>query len=162
MHNTGRRTIAVLVALTMTAGCATIVNHPTQAIGFSSRPAGASVTVDGIVQGQTPLVKKLSRKNNHLVSFELEGYEPFKASLVPEVSGWVWGNIVLGGLIGLAIDAGTGSMYKLTPDQVAAELQKKNQFFELRQVRLYPQEWRFLALNIKERFDTFPKKENLK
>ena len=137
MHNKGRRVMAAVVALTMVAGCATIINHPTQAIGFSSRPAGASVRVDGVVQGQTPLVKKLSRKDNHMVSFELEGYEPFRASLAPTVSGWVWGNILLGGLIGLAIDATTGSMYKLTPDQVTAELRKTNQFSLLQEDTLY-------------------------
>jgi hypothetical protein len=38
-------------------------------------------------------------------------------------SGWVWGNIVFGGLIGLVVDASTGAMYKLTPEQVHAQFQ---------------------------------------
>lgn len=38
------------------------------------------------------------------------------------VSGWVAGNIVFGGLIGLAIDAASGGMYKLSPEQVDARL----------------------------------------
>lgn len=137
MDNLGQRMMAGMIAGIMTAGCATIINHPTQAIGFSSQPSGASVTVDGVMQGKTPLVRKLSRKNNHMVNFELEGYEPFKASLVSEVSGWVWGNVLLGGLIGLAIDATTGSMYKLTPDQVTAELRKTHQLSDLQSDTLY-------------------------
>lgn len=39
-------------------------------------------------------------------------------------SGWVWGNILFGGLIGLVVDASTGGMYKLTPEQITAELEE--------------------------------------
>lgn len=38
------------------------------------------------------------------------------------VSGWVWGNIVFGGIIGLAVDAISGGLYRLSPEQVMAEL----------------------------------------
>ena len=38
------------------------------------------------------------------------------------MSGWVWGNILFGGIIGLIVDASTGAMYKLTPEQVEASL----------------------------------------
>jgi hypothetical protein len=38
------------------------------------------------------------------------------------VSGWVWGNIVFGGLIGLAVDAIDGGLYNLTPNQVSGQL----------------------------------------
>jgi hypothetical protein len=37
----------------------------------------------------------------------------------------VWGNLVFGGLPGLAIDAITGGLYKLSPDQVAAQLARQ-------------------------------------
>jgi len=41
------------------------------------------------------------------------------------VSGWVWGNLVIGGLVGLAVDAISGGLYKLTPDQMTATLSKQ-------------------------------------
>jgi hypothetical protein len=44
--------------------------------------------------------------------------------LTRSVSGWVWGNIVFGGIIGLAVDAITGGLYKLSPEQVSAQLQR--------------------------------------
>ncbi|MDE2137367.1 MAG: PEGA domain-containing protein, partial [Gammaproteobacteria bacterium] len=53
---------------------------------------------------------------------ELPGYQPFDATITRSVSGWVWGNIVFGGLIGLAVDAIDGGMYNLTPEQVSATL----------------------------------------
>src|SRR5712691_843656 len=37
------------------------------------------------------------------------------ALIKEEVAGMVWGNILLGGLIGLAVDAGTGKMWKYSP-----------------------------------------------
>ena len=43
-------------------------------------------------------------------------------TLTRKTNGWVWGNIVFGGIIGLIIDASSGAMYKLTPEQVNAQL----------------------------------------
>ena len=34
------------------------------------------------------------------------------------------GNLVLGGIIGAAVDAGSGAMYDLTPNRVYIELEK--------------------------------------
>jgi hypothetical protein len=56
------------------------------------------------------------------VRLELDGYQPVEIALRRKVSGWVWGNIIFGGLIGLAVDAGTGGMYKLTPEQITTTL----------------------------------------
>ncbi|MBI3292358.1 MAG: PEGA domain-containing protein [Elusimicrobia bacterium] len=134
--NTVRR-VSLGLAGTMLAGCATIINQTTQAIGISSSPIGASVTVDGVPHGKTPVVAKLSRKNHHFVRIELAGYQPYEAALTRHVSGWVWGNIVFGGLIGLAIDALTGGLYKLTPDQIVAQLQKGDQASLLQEGGLY-------------------------
>ena|SRR5712691_7888642 len=47
---------------------------------------------------------------------------PFDMTLTRSVSGWVWGNIVFGGLIGLAVDAIDGAFYNLSPEQVSATL----------------------------------------
>jgi hypothetical protein len=79
-----------------------------------------------VPQGTTPVVAKLSRRESHLVKIEMDGYQPFEATLTRGVSGWVWGNIVFGGLIGLAVDAISGGMFKLTPEQITGTLAQKN------------------------------------
>ncbi len=56
---------------------------------------------------------------------DLNGYQTFDATLTREASGWVWGNIVFGGLIGLAVDAIDGGFYNLTPKEVKAALTAK-------------------------------------
>jgi hypothetical protein len=104
------------------SSCASIIHGNHQDVGISSSPTGAMVTIDNLQSGITPVVAKLARKHNHIVRIELPGYRPFEATLTCGVSGWVWGNVVFGGLIGLAVDAISGGMYKLTPDQMSAAL----------------------------------------
>lgn len=103
------------------SSCCSLVNGPKQSIGFASSPVGAKVTVDGIPIGMTPVTRKLERSEDHVVVMELKGYCSFSATVTHSVSGWVWGNLICGPL-GLAIDACTGSLYVLSPEQVQAQL----------------------------------------
>ena len=106
----------------LVAACATIMQGTSQEVSVSSTPTGARVLVDGAEMGKTPLVASLKRKDKHVVRVELEGYQPFEMALGRATSGWVWGNIVFGGIPGLAIDAITGGMYKLKPEEIQATL----------------------------------------
>jgi len=115
--------------VTSLTGCASIMHGTSQEVGISSAPTGASVSINGVDYGKTPLVAKLKRKDNHVIKIELAGYEPYETTLTRKVSGWVWGNIVFGGLIGLVVDAMTGGIYKLTPEQVEAALTKQGMAF---------------------------------
>lgn len=117
--------------------CATIVNGTEQQVSFSSNPSGANVSINGQDVGKTPLSTDLKRKETHFVKIELDGYNPYEMTFVRKVSGWAWGNILLGGFIGLAIDAHQGGMYKLNPEQVMAELKKDNTAVGLEQNNIY-------------------------
>lgn len=124
MHRTSVVALAdCSVALT---ACASIMHGSHQDIGISSTPTSASVTIDNAAKGQTPFVANLSRKDNHVIHIAADGYEPADLTLTRSTSGWVWGNLVFGGLIGLAVDAITGGLYKLTPDQLSATLAKQS------------------------------------
>lgn len=114
-------TVSVIFFIT---GCATIINGSKQDVGISSSPTGAKVTINNQDIGKTPYVASLKRKDNHTISIEMEGYQTYETKLTRKTSGWIAGNIVLGGLIGLAVDAITGSMYKLSPDQIESTLQR--------------------------------------
>jgi len=116
----------ILVPLFVIAGCCTIMQGASQDVGISSTPTAASVTIDNAERGKTPMVATLRRKDNHVVKIELPGYLPYETTITRSTSGWVWGNIVFGGLIGLAVDAISGGLYKLKPDQVAGVLSKQN------------------------------------
>ena len=116
------RSILVAASIAALTGCATIMHGTSQDIGLQSSPTNAKVLVDGLPMGNTPVVAKLSRKDNHIVKMNLDGYQPFEATLTRGTSGWVWGNIVFGGLIGLAVDAMSGGLYNLTPNQISGQL----------------------------------------
>ena len=116
----------ILILAILIYGCGTIMLGTSQDVGFSSNPSNAKVTIDGMPSGNTPVTASLSRKNNHVVQIELEGFYPYSNTLTGSVSGWVWGNLLFGGLIGLAVDAISGGLYVLTPEQVAAELKKSD------------------------------------
>ncbi|HEU4584281.1 MAG TPA: PEGA domain-containing protein, partial [Gemmatimonadaceae bacterium] len=88
------RSVIGTLAVTMLCGCATIIHGGGQDIGFSSTPSAAKVTIDNNPVGQTPVVTHISRKDNHIVRMELDGYQPFEATLTRGTSGWVWGNLV--------------------------------------------------------------------
>ena len=116
----------ILLFALLSISCATIVHGVNQPVNFNSQPGGATVIIDGNKLDQTPCLLELERKISHLVEISLDGYETKTIEIKKELSGWVAGNILLGGLIGLAVDAITGAMYKLEPDLVSVQLEKNS------------------------------------
>lgn len=117
-----RRFLGVLVLASSLSACATIIHGGDQKVNFASTPSAATVFVDNEQMGVTPVTLNLSRKERHNVRIELAGYQPFETQLTKGVSGWVFGNLLFGGIPGLAIDAITGALYKLEPSEVSATL----------------------------------------
>ncbi len=118
--------IAMCLASTfLLSSCASIISGTKQTINFTSNPADAIVYVNDINIGKTPLDAKLVRGGkDQKVKIVLEGYKTYEMTLTSKTNGWVWGNILFGGIIGLIIDVADGAIYKLTPEQVNAELAK--------------------------------------
>ena len=110
------RLLAALLAAA-TLGCATIINGPTQDVEITSDPPGASVLIlpekKTVV---TPAEVELDRKQVHTLLFALEGCLPATGYLDRLNSHMTDGNIILGGLIGIAIDYDSGAVYRLDPD----------------------------------------------
>lgn len=127
----------LLAFIILSSSCATIMLSTTQELSISSSPSEALVTNNGLQLGKTPLIADLKRKGNHRIKIELEGYQPFEVMLTRKTSGWIWGNLLFGGVPGLIIDVITGAMYILQPEQIQAELRNtgtditldKNQIF---------------------------------
>ena len=113
-----------VVALVV-VGCASIFHGKMQPVSFSSTPPGAGVSLNGKDMGKTPLTVQLLRRDEQQVKIELPGYQPFEMRLTKGIDGWFWGNLLLGGVIGMVIDASTGSMYRLSPGEIEATLKKE-------------------------------------
>ena len=116
----------ILCSIACLVGCGTIIHGTTQELGLTSDPTGATVIIDGNDHGESPVTAELSRKDKHTVLVTLDGYQSHEMIVNRKVSGWVWGNIVFGGLIGLGVDAITGGMYKLDPEEIHARLSRSS------------------------------------
>lgn len=130
----------VLVPLVLSAaafsagGCASIVHGGNRLIAISSEPAGAKATIskaggEVVSITHTPCTVSLDPKRGYFkgqsyhLKLELAGYQTSELELRAEMSGWYWGNIVFGGLIGmLAVDPVTGSMWNIAPDKIDQHL----------------------------------------
>ena len=117
--------IALVSASTLLSGCATIVKGTTQVIPISSDPTGARVTIDSAPAGTTPTTVTLSRKQNHMVVIEKEGYAPESVAVTKSMGGAVAGNIIAGGFIGWGVDAMSGAQYNLAPNTISVRLTAK-------------------------------------
>jgi uncharacterized protein YceK len=115
----------IVSASALLSGCATIVKGTTQIIPVSSDPTGARVTLDNSPAGTTPTTVTLSRKQNHMVVIEKEGFTPESIALTKSMGGAVAGNIIAGGLIGWGVDAMTGAQYNLAPNTISVRLSTK-------------------------------------
>ena len=121
--------ISCSLAITLLlSSCATVMSGSKQNVKFTSNPSSATIYIDEVEVGKTPFEMKLARKSEHQVLIKLEGYQTYQTSLTKKLNGWFFGNILIGGLIGIIIDPITGAMYNLTPKEINAEMAKGTAF----------------------------------
>ena len=111
------------------ASCATIIRGTKQDFTVQSEPAGASAALStGQNCAATPCTFELPRKVDFDVTVKMPGYRPATAHVT---SGWskggtqtfVIGNLILGGLPGMGIDASTGAVRDLYPNPLTVTLE---------------------------------------
>ena len=117
-------------------GCASIVSKTNWPFSIDTEPAGAKVVIKNkkgheVFRGKTPTALKLKSgaaffsKESYTVSITMSGYESKILNIECKLNAWYFGNIVLGGLVGmLIIDPATGAMYKLNTTGISEELTK--------------------------------------
>lgn len=117
--------LSLSIALSTTS-CATIFTGTRDPITFSSNPEGAKVFHKGIEKCTTPCTVKIPRSlSKQTVSFEKEGFEKKEVKLTKNFNAVTLLNIILGGAIGVGIDAATGSLTKYSPKKYDVELEAK-------------------------------------
>ncbi len=127
-------TVVVSCCGLFSGGCASIVHSGNRTITISTDPAGAKATItkaggDVVTVNKTPCTVSLDPKRGYfkgqsfVLKLELEGHKTVELQLQPAVSGWFFGNILFGGVIGmLAVDPVTGSMWNIEPDKIEQQL----------------------------------------
>ncbi|MDG9666182.1 hypothetical protein ONV78_00460 [Hahella sp. CR1] len=127
---------SVLTSFLLSTGCASIVSDSSYPVAISSSPSDAQFIVEDlngneIHAGHTPATVTLSagesyfQKAKYRVKFHKDGYDDKTVMLESKLDGWYFGNILLGGVIGmLIVDPITGAMWKL-PEGQATVLEQK-------------------------------------
>lgn len=118
----------LLAALALLAGCATITRGTSQQFTVETTPPGASVsTSNGFQCAATPCTFRMPRKDEFRVHVELEGYAPADANVTSGMSGGggagLAGNVLIGGVIGIGVDATSGALNDLSPNPLQITLQ---------------------------------------
>jgi hypothetical protein len=114
------------VALLVSA-CGTVTRGTTNDVTFNSEPAGAHMqTSTGLSCPETPCTLPISRKQEFVATFTLAGYAPQQVSVTTEVAGagaaGFAGNVIAGGLVGMAVDVSTGAALDHKPNPVFARM----------------------------------------
>lgn len=121
---------ALGVATSLTSACASVTRGTKTAWEVTSTPPGARVeTSNGFHCQATPCSIKMPRKSEFIATLTLDGYQPATVTVTNKVStgGGVAmaGNVLVGGIIGAGIDAGTGAMLDLTPNPAHVDLSQE-------------------------------------
>jgi hypothetical protein len=105
--------------------CASIISGSSYPVDFNSSPQGAELTIENrdgrvVFLGRTPVTVELEssagymRAENYRVTYRQPGAEPVTTRINATINGWYFGNLFLGGLIGmLLVDPLTGAMYQI-------------------------------------------------
>ena len=143
----------------LTSSCASIVSKSSYPIMISSTPSEASISVTNLAgtevyKGQTPATvslksgSKFFKKETYQVRFSKDGYKEKVVPINFKVDGWYWGNLLLGGVIGmLIVDPATGAMYKLDTELLNETLVESTASSTGKTLNIYglneiPSEWK--------------------
>ena len=107
------RAMVAAGAISALAACATLTQGSDQSVTIITDPPGATCELERggtilAVVSPTPAPVRLNKgaENIH-ITCRKEGYQDTTDDLFPEFDQATWGNILLGGIVGLAVDAGS-------------------------------------------------------
>jgi hypothetical protein len=96
-------------------GCATVVSGTSQSIAVASDPPGSTCELSrsgeriGAVAA-TPASVVVSKSGRMItVACEKAGYRPAESNLPSRGNPWVFGNLLIGGLVGVIVDLASGA-----------------------------------------------------
>ena len=139
--------LVLIVAAAALSNCASVTRGTMDKLEVKSNPQQADVRInrtdkaftkkelasnpnDGVViTGKTPASFKLQRKGEYMVRVSKPGYLSSETRVTNSISGMggaaLAGNALVGGIIGVGVDAASGATKYLTPNPVDISLQKR-------------------------------------
>jgi hypothetical protein len=124
------RRLGIVALSALLGGCASVARGTTENISIASTPSGAEAVVSGLeapTTCTTPCSIVAKRNADISITIQKDGYEPQIVPLTKDVpvsgaAGFA-GNLLLGGVVGMGVDAVTGAATDHKPNPVIVTLQ---------------------------------------
>lgn len=124
------RSLGILALGVVLGGCASVTRGTTENISIASTPSGVEAIVSGMevpTTCTTPCSVVVKRSADISITFQKEGYEPQIVPLSRDIptsgaAGFA-GNLLLGGVVGMGVDAATGAATDHKPNPVIVTMQ---------------------------------------
>ena len=122
--------LCVLFGLVSNSGCAWFVSGREADVAIQSNPPQAHVTVQNeqgetVATALTPARVTLKRGNGifrkaprYTAYIEKPGFHVEEVHIDPKLNPWIFGNVILGGVVGLAADTATGAIWNYSPYEI--------------------------------------------
>lgn len=119
--------VAIFLAISTLCGCSSIVSKSEYSVAINSSPDQATFIIKNragleIHSGITPQTVTLKssagffKGESYTIVLNKDGYPEKLFTLSSTVDGWYFGNLLIGGPLGmLIVDPATGAMFKLPP-----------------------------------------------
>jgi hypothetical protein len=120
------RWLVVLALAAACGGCASITRGTTDQVQIQSEPAGAEVRTSMNQACTTPCTLQFNRKDEFTVTASKPGYNIAEMDVHTRVAGGgaagFAGNVLIGGVVGMAVDAADGATLEHYPNPVMLNL----------------------------------------
>jgi hypothetical protein len=119
--------ILALIALALSCGgCASVTRGWTEQMQITSNPADAQARTSLGQTCTTPCTLQVNRKDEFSVTISKPGYHSAEVAVTTRVAGagvaGLAGNVLLGGVVGIGVDAVSGAALEHYPNPVVATL----------------------------------------
>jgi len=131
-----KTSVLALTTAVLLSSCASIVSRSSYPVYIRTNPAGATVTITDkhgmeVYKGTSPSHVTLRSgagffsKAQYQVKLTSDGYSEKIVPINYKVNGWYFGNLLIGGVVGmLIIDPATGAMWRIIDPIVDETLDK--------------------------------------
>jgi len=157
--------MTALVSVFLFSSCATIFTKSKYPLLVNSNPDGATLVITNkkgipVFSGTTPASLTLKSSSGffsgeeYYVKISLPGYNDKVINVSSKIEGWYWGNLLLGGWLGmLIIDPATGAMWKLDTERISVDLipsahSSNDLELKIMEINDIPNEWREYLVSI--------------
>jgi len=111
----------ILLVVFAVSGCGTIMGVK-EMVNIDTNVSEAEILVNGVSVGEAPGAVIIKPKD--VVSLKKDGYRDQVVPIFTKFNTWVIGNILLGGIPGLIVDAATGSMKMIEGNYFKANMKE--------------------------------------